>query len=112
MAEEKILKDEILKDAELENVAGGTGAELREVVEAMRANKKIGFDEGEYLFGSSERWDALASAKLDKLGISAKMHLGLFGSNFGESQAVYTDKATGKNLTQAEVVNIIKNYKG
>ena len=77
----------------------------------MRANKKIGFPEEEYLFGSSERWELFAEQKLAKLGINAKMNLGLWGSTLGENDAVYTDKATGKSLTHAEVMNIIKNYK-
>ena len=37
MAEEKILKDEILSDEELENVAGGTAAELAKDIKFLNA---------------------------------------------------------------------------
>ena len=110
MAEEKILKDEILSEAELDGVAGGSSEELGELVRAIHDNKNVGFDEGEYLFGSGERWKYLATLKLEKLGINAKIDYSIFSTTAYPDS--YTDKATGKSLSHAEVLDIIKNYKG
>ncbi len=101
---------EQLSDEELEQVAGGSQDELAQLVRAMRDNKKVGFDEGEYLFGSLERWEYLANQRLDKLGINADIHWSIFSTT--DCPNSYTDKANGKTLTHQEVLDRIKNYKG
>ena len=110
MAEEKILKDKVMSNEELDNVAGGSSEELGELVRAMHDNKNVGFDEGEYLFGSDERWKYLATLKLEKLGINANIDYSIFSTTAYPDS--YTDKATGKSLSHAEVLDIIKNYRG
>lgn len=108
----KKINDELeqLTDEQLELVAGGSQNELAELVRAMRDNKNVGFSEGDYLFGSLSRWEYLATQKLDKLGVNANINWSIFSVT--ASPDSYTDKATGKSMTHAEVVDLIKNYKG
>lgn len=45
---------------------------------------------------------------LDKLGIKANIDLGLCGTGIGEKNNTYTDKATGKALSHAEVLQRVR----
>jgi len=91
MADEKIFKDEILSDEELDGVAGGTRAET--------------YADGDELVkrGLISEYDALSSSKvreaIHKLGYKYKDHGGIKG--FGGKDNEYFNKK-GESVTREE----------
>ena len=82
MAEEKILKDELLSDEELDNVAGGTRAETYADGNELYKRGLISAEDAESSSGVREA--------LHKLGYKYKDHGGL--AIFGAKNNEYFDK--------------------
>ena len=112
MAEEKILKDEILKDEELEKVAGGSTKEIMELYKAAKSNpafvelthmntglKDIGDIEMEMV------------QTLDNFGVSSNLFQGK--QNFVNKNMYFQGGSTdpADQISHAELLRMIKNYK-
>lgn len=78
MAEEKILKDEILKDEQLDQVAGGTEQQIEDDIKAFKNMQIIPASANEHDTGLLERAFAL-------FGITVKTH----GGNWGKKNEYY-----------------------
>ena len=112
MKDDKILKDEILKDAELEKVAGGTFSEsYNDAVEFEKLGVKI----FENKLSGVELLDHEGFVNLrnafDKYGVTIKDDGSIFGDIIGKSKA---NKyfIGGKEVTQAEAWKHIKSQFG
>ncbi|MBO4401790.1 MAG: hypothetical protein J5809_08090 [Selenomonadaceae bacterium] len=74
MAEEKILKDEILEDEELEQVAGGTALQTEQTIDGL---KKLGV-----ISRFADKHDeGLVARALSAYGFEVKTHGGCFKDN-------------------------------
>lgn len=113
MADEK-LKNELMKDEELEDVAGGTVTEFGEICGAMANN----FALSNLLKGSSHlpvgnlvQREIVVAILKNKMGIEADVSLGLLGTGIGSENNTYKDLCNdGKPMTHDEVLNRIKTY--
>ena len=115
MAKE-ILKDEVLSDEELEKVAGGTVQQCEEIQSAVLNNPAL-----KNVFDSLPKVPGMEGGKLSDdialegvlktVGIDASLNR-THGTMFDNFQNQYKDSATGKNLTHAEVLNILSTIKG
>ena len=115
MAKE-ILKDEILSDAELEKVAGGTVQQCEEIQSAVLNNPALkeifdGYTSAPGVIGGKLSDDIRLENVLKTVGIDASLNR-THGTMFDNFQNQYKDSATGKNLTHAEVLNILSTIKG
>ena len=119
MTNTKILAEEILLDEELENVSGGTGDQLHELVHALMGNNKIlqgiasaGELATKYKLGCIANIPLAYAMEgvLNELGVKAYISVGWLGSGTNEVGNSYQNKITGKGLSQAEVVDRLKNY--
>ena len=100
--EDKKLENEVMSDAELDNVAGGTYVDSFNVASFMY---QAGFnntlnDKGIVNFAG------LRSA-LDSIGISVEDHGGM--AALGAQGNVYTNKATGAKMDQAGMMNFLRS---
>lgn len=102
MKDEKILKSEQLSDSELDLVNGGTYLESFNVAGFLY---QAGFDDALNEKGGVN-FAGMRSA-LDKIGISVEDHGGL--AALGAGHNVYTNKATGANMNQAEMMKFLRN---
>ena len=81
MAEEKVLKNEILKDEELDGVAGGTRYEYNELVSAVSRDKTMALTiAGLQSLGYSNLGakDMIEDFLKDKIGIEADISVGVY----------------------------------
>ena len=111
MAEEKILKDEILKDEQLEQVAGGSTKELTELYKA--ACNSPGFIKATNLNTNlTDIYDIETEMQtaLDNIGIFAETSPGK--DVFGYKNAYYQGGAEdfANKISHADMVKMIKNY--
>ena len=99
---------------ELEIVSGGTVTELDELISVIEGNGVFGDICGKiggHLPGTNGLVAALIKEVLeDSLGIRANISLGFGGTGLGSDPNTYLDIKTGKRLTHAEVINIIRRY--
>ncbi|MBQ9442446.1 MAG: hypothetical protein IJU55_05500 [Selenomonadaceae bacterium] len=102
MKDKKILENEIMNDAELDLVNGGTYLESFNVAGFLY---QAGFDNALNDKGGVN-FAGMRSA-LDSIGISVEDHGGL--AALGASHNVYTDKSTGQSMNQAEMMSFLRN---
>ena len=101
MADEKILKDEIMDDAELDKVAGGTYIESFNVAGFLY---QAGFDNVLNDKGGVN-FAGMRSA-LNSIGIGVEDHGGL--AALGAGHNVYTNKATNQTMNQSEMMSFLR----
>ena len=101
MADEKILKDEIMSDDELDNIAGGTYIESFNVAGFLY---QAGFDNVLNDKGGVN-FAGMRSA-LNSIGISVEDHGGL--AALGAGHNVYTNKATNQTMNQSEMMSFLR----
>ena len=116
----EILTNEILNDAELENISGGTVAQFEEIYSALEKQAGVAGDISNGLrkilslipggdIGTAVWRNAAApiaeKALKDCYGIDAYISIGWLGTGFRESGNRYSKG--GKSLTHAEVLDII-----
>ena len=116
----EILTNEILNDAELENISGGTVAQFEEIYSALEKQAGVAGDISNGLrkilslipggdIGTAVWRNAAApiaeKALKDCYGIDAYISIGWLGTGFRESGNRYSKD--GKSLSHAEVLNII-----
>ncbi|MBQ6296489.1 MAG: hypothetical protein IJK81_02125 [Selenomonadaceae bacterium] len=113
MAEEKILKDEILSEEQLKQVAGGTYQEYREIEDAILANPALSSDYSEYwhLYEGGNNEDFCEFFLLRKFGIDIRID-DLKANVYYAENDWCIPAINRKTLTHAEVINMINNYKG
>ena len=99
--EEKILQDEIMDDAELDKVAGGTYIESFNVAGFLY---QAGFDNVLNDKGGVN-FAGMRSA-LNSIGIGVEDHGGL--AALGAGHNVYTNKATNQTMNQAEMMSFLR----
>ena len=99
--EEKILQDEIMDDAELDKVAGGTYIESFNVAGFLY---QAGFDNVLNDKGGVN-FAGMRSA-LNSIGISVEDHGGL--AALGAGHNVYTNKATNQTMNQSEMMSFLR----
>ena len=119
MTNTKIFTEEILLDEELEQVSGGTCAELHELTKAAMGNSKIlQYCAGAAELASKYKVGCLGNIPLSyamesllgELGVKAKISIGAFGTGGGENPNTYRNKISGASLSHAEVVDRVRNY--
>ena len=98
---EKILQDEIMDDAELDKVAGGTYIESFNVAGFLY---QAGFDNVLNDKGGVN-FAGMRSA-LNSIGIGVEDHGGL--AALGAGHNVYTNKATNQTMNQAEMMSFLR----
>ena len=98
---EKILQDEIMDDAELDKVAGGTYIESFNVAGFLY---QAGFDNVLNDKGGVN-FAGMRSA-LNSIGISVEDHGGL--AALGAGHNVYTNKATNQTMNQSEMRSFLR----
>ena len=101
MTDEKILKDEVMSDDELDNVAGGTYIDSMNVASFLY---QAGFDNTLNDRGIVN-FAGMRSA-LDSIGISVEDHGGM--AALGAQGNVYTNKATGAKMDQAGMMKYLR----
>ena len=101
MADEKILKDEIMSDDELDNIAGGTYIESFNVAGFLY---QAGFDNVLNDKGGVN-FAGMRSA-LNSIGIGVEDHGGL--AALGAGHNVYTNKATNQTMNQSEMMSFLR----
>ena len=103
-----------IEKEELEIVSGGTVTELDELITAMEGNGFIGDACGAiggHVPGANNIVASFVEEILDRLfGIQADISLGLAGTGIGSKPNTYIEKATGRKLTHADVIQKIKYY--
>lgn len=102
MKNKKILENEIMNDAELDLVNGGTYLESFNVAGFLY---QAGFDNALNDKGGVNL--AGMRSALDSIGIGVEDHGGL--AAIGADHNVYTNKATGKTMNQAEMMSFLRN---
>ena len=120
MTKEKIFTNEILSDAQLDNISGGTIAQFKEIWEALEKlagvmgkvdntlGKILDMLPGGKIGTAAWRNIAapLAETALKKCyGIDANISIGFVGTGGGESDNTY--KKNGQAISHQEVLNII-----
>ena len=108
----KILEEEMMSAAELENVSGGKVAELEELADAIVSNPTLKFlgKAGAHVPGANRiSADAVETLLKDHFNIDADISLGLFGTGAASAKNTYRDMKTGQYITHAEVLDRIKN---
>ena len=101
MADEKILKDEIMSDDELDNIAGGTYIESFNVAGFLY---QAGFDNVLNDKGGVN-FAGMRSA-LNSIGICVEDHCVL--AALGAGHNVYTNKATNQTMNQSEMMSFLR----
>lgn len=114
MAEEKILKDEIMSEEQLDQVAGGTVGEFEDILVAFAKQgvfKKTNAASAHIPVinqGIAEGVEAL----LGEIGIKADIDLGYGGTGVGSGKNTYTDANSGHPISHAEVLKRIESAVG
>ena len=110
----EIITNEILNDAQLDQVAGGTVKEYGEICSAMANNpilKKI-LEAGSHVPINNQIDKIFVEDVLKvELGIKADISLGFLGTGLGSKANTYKDlRNGGRSMTHAQVINRIKMY--
>ena len=110
----EILKDEMLSAEQLDQVAGGTIAELKELVNAMQSNPVVkGFGKVcSHIPVVNEGLKLGVFKDLREIGILADIDTGWFCTGAWSDKNRYWDINTKKSLTHAQVLERIRAYKG
>ena len=109
MAEEKILDSEKLDEDQLENVVGGTRAETRELSIALN-QALYGIDFSGLNVNDAEHMKYAKSdlqPELERIGITAKLDIGVNGTGIGEQANRYFYK--GVEIPHDKLVSIINS---
>ena len=110
----KILKDEILKDEQLDQVAGGTVREYEEICSSMANNPILKgiLETGSHVPISNQVDKVLVEDILKvEMGIKADISLGFLGTGLGSKSNTYKDlRNGGRSMTHAQVINRISMY--
>ena len=108
------MTNEMMTMEQLDNVAGGTIAELKELVGALQSNSVArGLGKAySHIPAVSEAIKYGVAKELFKMGIEADISVGFCGTGIGSKNNKYRDTSTGKSLTHAEVLNRIKEHRG
>ena len=93
------LKNKAISEEELDKVAGGTYFDSREVATFLQ---KAGYENMTGFHGLEVNYDNMRKA-IDGLGFTSNDHGGLSKVN------TYTEKATGKEFSQKEFMNLLKD---
>lgn len=103
---------EMMTMEQLDNVAGGTIAELKELVEALQSNSVArGLGKAySHIPAVSEAIKYGVARDLFNMGIEADISVGFCGTGIGSKNNTYKDNANGKSLTHAQVLERIKAY--
>ena len=112
----RINNAELLSEEQLDNVAGGTVAQLRELLNAVAGNSDV----LKFLTGATELSTKifpvanipLAYAmedQLKKLGIDSNISVGWFGTDTRESGNTYS--RNGQGMSHEEVVQFIQHWR-
>ena len=106
---------EKLSDDELEQVAGGTIGEFKDLIQAITENvkipeivKKLGVAEANVPIINKTIASGIESILQDRYGIDADIRLGMLDIGIFSKNNKYTDIATGKSLTHQEVLKRIR----
>ena len=101
-----------MNDYELENVVGGTVAELEGLVKACADNPHL-----KTFVGIAVHIPPVAIAtsyamesKLNEMGIDANISVGVLGTGLFSKNNTYYDRKLGRNLSQAEVEDRLRKY--
>lgn len=97
---------------ELDNVVGGTVAELKDLVQACADNPHMKKFVGVLIHFPPATLAAAyeMESALSKIGIDANISVGVLGTGLFSKHNTYTDRETGRKLTHAEVVDRVRNY--
>ena len=109
MAEEKILDSEQLDEDQLDNVVGGTRAETRELSIALN-QALYGIDFSALDVNNAEHMNFAKSdlqPELERVGITAKLDIGVNGTGVGEQANRYFYK--GVEIPHDKLVSIINS---
>ncbi len=106
----KINSMELMNEAELNAVAGGTVKEFSEILSAI--SKKPGLKKALNISGHLPGGNLIGRAVIEKafkdnLGIEADISLGFLGTGAGSDPNTYKEIKTGKMLTHQEVLSRI-----
>lgn len=107
------LNGEILNEEQLDEVAGGTVTELRELIDAMTKNSNTVNITGKFVSHVPMANEVIKMAvenQLSEMGINADISIGIGGTGLFSKNNVYKNKRTGKTMTHAQVLKKIGNY--
>ena len=108
------LKGEMMSAEQLDQVAGGTIAELKELVEALQSNSVArGLGKAySHIPGVSEAIKYGVARDLFNMGIESDISVGFCGTGIGFKNNKYWDISNGgfKPMTHAQVLEKIKAY--
>lgn len=113
MTNEKFNSEEIISEAELDHVSGGTVKEFEEICSTMSKNS---FLKEMITIGTHVPLANLATKELvekvlkDVMNVNADISLGVGGTGIFSKNNTYTDTRTGQKLNHSEVINRIKTY--
>ena len=120
MTNDMKLQNEVLTMENLDEVSGGTVDQLHELTKAFTSNNKIlNFFAGAAELSSKIKVGSIGNIPLayamekflkNDLGINANISVGWLGSGHRENGNTYSDKATGRGLSHAEVVQRVRDY--
>ena len=119
MTNTKIFANEILTDEQLDNVNGGTCAQLHELTKALTSNNAIlKFCAGAAELATKYKAGCIANIPLSyamegllgDLGVKAYVSVGWLGTGANEVENSYKNKVTGASYSHAEVLDRVKNY--
>ena len=120
MTNEMKLPNDVLTMEALDEVSGGTCDQLHDLTKALTSNNNIlnFFADAAELatkiklgcLGNIPLAYAMENFLQKDLGIKSNISVGWGGSGFREVNNSYTDMATGKALSHAEVVERVRNY--
>ena len=112
---EKILKDELMNEEELENVAGGTNGEYKELRKLLPVIKYITYSPvfEESIEHETSRYmytDEVEGWLKQNLNIDANIDNGAWYNPLNSAGNSNIYSRNGQSLTHAQVVNEVKNF--
>lgn len=101
-----------INDFELDNVVGGTVAELKDLVKACTDNPHMKSFVGIAIHLPPATLAAAYAmeSKLSEMGIDANISVGVLGTGLFSKNNTYIERKTGCKLAHAEVVERVRNY--
>lgn len=102
-----------LNEMEMDNVVGGTRAELADLIDTISISGALGSIAqcGAYVPGANSTAKKLVSTILEGMGIDANINLGWGDTGIREKANTYYCRASGKSMTHGQVLDAIKHYK-
>ena len=102
-----------LNEMEMDNVVGGTRAELADLINAISISGALGSisQYGAYVPGANSTAKKLVATVLEGMGIDSNINLGWGDTGFKEKSNTYYCRTSGKSMSHGQVLEAIKRCK-